>query len=186
MLKYIPNLITILRFALVPIVCLTAFYGFKNADIDLQIISCALLLLAIISDFLDGFLARILNAESEFGRCFDNIADKVLNITLICTLLSLQKIWIFPALIVVFREIFVSALREYAAISGRRIGVDMFGKIKTTFQFFGLFLILNTDIFIRYFGIDIYNFGNYIFYISAILSLLSCIIYILKYFSKNV
>ena len=180
MLKYIPNLITILRFLMFPAICSSVFYGFRDGNMALQIAGSVLFAVAMISDFLDGFLARIWKVESEFGRCFDNIADKVLNISLICTLLALQRIPLIPSLMVIFREIFISALREYAAVNGARIAVDMLGKVKTTFQFIGLFLIINVNLFDLNFSL--YKAGNYIFYASAALSLLSCVIYIRKYF----
>ena len=70
--KNIPNYITIFRFTLVPIIC----YLITMKTFIFAIIATWLFLLACISDFLDGYLARKLNSESEFGRCFDNIADK--------------------------------------------------------------------------------------------------------------
>lgn len=179
MIKHIPNCITILRFLLAPIICAIVFYGFCNNNITYQWIGSFLFIIAAISDFLDGFLARKLNIESQFGKCFDNIADKVLNTSLVCTLLYIHKIWLVPSLMMIFREIIISAFREYVALQGEKMDVDIYGKVKTTLQFIGLIFIINANT-LEFDG-NFVGIGNIIFYISAILSLISGLMYILKY-----
>jgi len=176
--KNIPNYITIFRFTLVPIIC----YLITMKTFIFAIIATWLFLLACISDFLDGYLARKLNSESEFGRCFDNIADKVLNICIICVLLFFHKIWLLPSLLVIAREVLISSFREYAALNcNKRINVDIFGKAKTTFQFIALLiLIIPKHNYLNFYYLNL--LGNIIFSVSASLSIISAFLYLFKHF----
>ncbi|QED23136.1 CDP-diacylglycerol--glycerol-3-phosphate 3-phosphatidyltransferase [Candidatus Deianiraea vastatrix] len=174
----IPNYITISRFILIPVICFCI--------INPSLFSFAWLFFSIacISDFLDGYLARKFKAESEFGKCFDNIADKVLNICIIAILIWHRKIWLIPSLLVISREVLVPSFREYVALNSKqRLNVDMFGKVKTTFQFIALYVLIMPINDIH--GFNLNYIGNLIFLFSAILSVLSCFMYIYKYLDRK-
>lgn len=179
-MKYIPNYITCFRFLLVPLVC----YFILHECYCMQLLGLIFFTIAAVSDFVDGYLARRMKCESKFGECFDNIADKVLNISVICSLLALNEIWLVPSIAVIAREITISAIREYSILHGTQIKVNFFGKVKTTFQFIGIFLLLypvSHDTYVQLIHIS----GNMIFTISAILSILSGGIYIKRCFFFN-
>jgi len=186
-LNTIPNIMTISRLVLIPFVCYFIIAGMENdSDLDL-LIADLLFSIGAITDFLDGYLARQLKIESNFGKCFDNIADKMLNVAIICILLSCHKIWLIPGLVVILREVFMSAMREYAAMNKREISIEMSGKIKTTLQFLAIIMIvLPRDVFLsnwieNYFG-DLMYCGNVLFLISTILTVYTGIKYTYTYF----
>ena len=121
--------------------------------------------LACISDFLDGYLARRFELESSFGRFLDPIADKILVVSVIFILVSnnvIKGIFIYPALIIVIREILVSGLRDFFAHSTETLLVTNLSKWKTLIQMFSLgFLIVSNDfvtnyiLYIGYFGLTV-------------------------------
>jgi CDP-diacylglycerol--glycerol-3-phosphate 3-phosphatidyltransferase len=182
MIKHLPNAITIFRFALIPVIS-TMMLSSKsqNSFIGLSI-PCVLFIIAAISDFLDGFLARKLNAESKFGIFFDNIADKLLNISLICILIKNGGIWLVPAIIAISREILISSLREYMALNlSVKVPVDIYGKIKTAMQFIALAIIIQAC----FSGSQMQNLiGNAVFTISVIISVISAVLYTSVFFKK--
>lgn len=180
----LPNLITISRFVLIPFICYLAYYGIKCELDSFVLISVTLFSLAAIGDFFDGYLARKMNLESEFGKCFDNIADKLLNIAVVCILISVHKIWLIFGIITILREIMISAVREYSALLGKRIIIEMLGKIKTTLQFLSIIIILISQMnFLNFLDLRaFYVLGNLIFSLSSILSLVSGFNYTRKCF----
>ena len=123
-------------------------------------LSLSLYFLACISDFFDGYLARKLEIESNFGRFLDPIADKILIVSIIFILVAQSKInglFIYPALIIVLREILVSGLRDFFSHSSESLIVTKLSKWKTLIQMFSLgFLIVSdnfTSLFILYTGL---------------------------------
>ena len=139
----IPNLITILRIALVPVFAV----AFVLPSDAWQIVAFVVFVIAGVSDFFDGFAARKLNQGSDFGRMLDPIADKILvgvalmmlvwkgsveEFALAPNLSSLLRL--VPALIILAREILVSGLREFLAGVSVSVPVTFLAKIKTTIQ----------------------------------------------------
>ncbi len=141
----IPNILTLLRILIIPIIIIfleidTKFYSW---------LALSLYVLACISDFLDGYLARKFELESSFGRFLDPIADKILVVSVIFILISngiIQGIFVYPALIIVIREILVSGLRDFFAHSTETLLVTNLSKWKTLIQMFSLgFLMVSND-----------------------------------------
>lgn len=141
MIKSIPNILTISRIIVIPLI-IGSFYIEKSL---VSWVAASLFVLASITDFLDGYLARAWSVQSSFGRFLDPIADKLLVVSVILMLVYSDTIvgWqIFPAIAIVCREILVSGLREFLAELNVSIPVSRLGKIKTAFQMLALFALL--------------------------------------------
>jgi CDP-diacylglycerol--glycerol-3-phosphate 3-phosphatidyltransferase/cardiolipin synthase len=169
----IPNLLTWLRILLIP-VFVTAFY---LSDDTLSphlknLISTSVFLLAAITDWLDGYLARKLDQGSAFGAFLDPVADKLMVAAALIVLVKLGRADAIIAFIIIGREITISALREWMAKVGasKSIAVSMLGKIKTTFQMIAILLLLYHE---RLMGIDCQMIGSLLLYIAALLTLWS-------------
>lgn len=143
----IPNLLTLFRILLIPaIVCMyyapTFFDGLENAHIW----AFVFFVLAAVTDWFDGYLARKLNQSTPFGALLDPLADKLMVAVVLVVLVDkFDSVWItIPAAVIVMREILVSGLREWMAELGERakVKVSWVGKFKTTFQMIGLALLL--------------------------------------------
>jgi len=133
MLTTLPNLLTLSRIAAIPLVIVTFYlpppYG--------PWIGCGLFALAGFTDWLDGRLARLWKQQSELGRFLDPIADKLLVAAILFMLAALQRIselTIFPALVILSREILVSGLREHLAGLKVRVPSSRLAKWKTGIQ----------------------------------------------------
>jgi len=140
----IPNLLTMIRIWSIPFIVFMMFFD-KIADkADKPIwawIGVGLFVLAGITDYLDGYLARHLNQLSRFGRVLDPIADKLLVGSILIMLAwqgKLDSIMIFPAVIILCREILVSGLREFLAEIQVGCPVTKLAKWKTTCQMIAL------------------------------------------------
>ncbi len=134
MLNNIPNLITLTRLFLVP--CLVLFYSLPF--LWAKWLAAVLFFIAVMTDWLDGFLARRLNQQSRFGAFLDPVADKLLIASgLILLIPNHPGFWFrIATLIIVGREILISALREWMALSSASnvTAVKNIGKLKTVFQ----------------------------------------------------
>ncbi len=138
----IPNIITIMRIFLIP-VFVVCFY-LPVAHVDL--ITAGVFFFAGFTDWLDGFLARKLNQTSRFGAFLDPVADKlIVAVALVLIVGDFGSIWVtIPAVIIVGREIMISALREWMAEIGKRanVAVSQVGKLKTALQMFAILILL--------------------------------------------
>jgi CDP-diacylglycerol--glycerol-3-phosphate 3-phosphatidyltransferase len=149
----LPNLLTwarilagLLVFALLAAASLWG--GEDNPDMqwNLMLAAIVVFLLGAVTDFLDGFLARKLHAETPWGATLDPIADKILVTGTILGLFALNDVYVkaiaIPSAIILFREFTVAGLREAAATRGKRLPVTFLAKWKTTAQLFALALEL--------------------------------------------
>ncbi len=169
----IPNLLTWLRILLIP-VFVTAFY---LSDDTLSphlknLLSTGVFLLAAVTDWLDGYLARKLNQSSAFGAFLDPVADKLMVAAALIVLVKLGRADAILAFIIIGREITISALREWMAKVGesRSVAVSMLGKVKTTFQMISIILLLYHEYLL---GIDCQLLGSLLLYLAALLTLWS-------------
>jgi cardiolipin synthase len=144
MLTTLPNLLTLSRIAAIPLVIVTFYlpapYG--------PWIGCALFALAGFTDWLDGRLARLWKQQSELGRFLDPIADKLLVAAILFMLAALQRVsapTIFPALVILGREILVSGLREHLAVLKVRVPSSRLAKWKTGLQMGAIGVLLVGD-----------------------------------------
>lgn len=167
----IPNTITSLRLVLIPV-----FIGvFTLEQAWAPAAATFIFWLASISDWFDGYLARKLNQQSKLGAFLDPLADKLMVIAALVILIARHpdSIWILiSSLIIIGRELTVSALREWMAMQGKDgvVAVAFIGKAKTAAQMFALlFLIYENDLF----GLPTFIFGEGLLVWAAILTLLS-------------
>lgn len=138
----IPNILTLLRLVLIPVLVVTFYLPYSWAPLVAGMVFC----LAGITDYFDGMLARKLGQTSRFGAFLDPVADKVIVATaLILITEHYASIWItIPALTMIAREIIISALREWMAEIGKRssVAVSWVGKVKTMSQMFALWVLI--------------------------------------------
>lgn len=171
----IPNWLTVFRIALIPVFVVIFYLPFQWSRWATAIIFAV----AAITDYLDGLLARILRQTSPFGAFLDPVADKLM-VSVALLLLVGQSGALFitiPALVIVSREIIISALREWMAEMGKRasVAVSLVGKIKTAIQMIALILLLAYPASENFF----FNFLGYILlYIAVALTLWSMVVYL--------
>ena len=141
----VPNILTISRILLIPIIIMSLIglrFGFDGLSNKTLIYSC--LVYAFVSDFLDGYIARRWKLESGFGRMIDPIADKLLVAGCLisyCIIVQGNMIVLIPAIIIIFRDILVSGIREYASNSGILLPPTKLAKWKTAFEFLAIILL---------------------------------------------
>ena len=126
------NLTTFSRVAMIPVIIGLYFSGLEYG----QWMAALVFIIASVTDWLDGYLARKLKQTSEFGAFLDPVADKVLVVIVLIMLVSVYSSLLLATSIIIAREVLVSALREWMASRGQRntVAVAMSGKIKTTVQ----------------------------------------------------
>jgi len=147
MLKSIPNMMTVLRLLVAPLVAILIWID----DVERGYLAALILfLLASISDFLDGWMARRMRIVSTFGAMLDPIADKVLiGVCLLALARVTEDGWLFflPALVIMTREFLISGLREFMAAKQVNIPVSYLAKWKTTLQLVAIGLFLAVPVF---------------------------------------
>jgi cardiolipin synthase len=169
----IPNLLTWLRILLIPLF-LVIFY-FPDAWLspsEKNLTAAVMFAVAAITDWLDGYLARSLNQTSAFGAFLDPVADKLMVAAALIVLVGEGRVLPFIAVIIIGREIAISALREWMAKIGRSrsVAVSFLGKVKTTCQMIAIVLLLYHD---RLLGLSAQAVGTVLIYVAALLTLWS-------------
>ena len=153
----IPNILTVLRLLAAPgLVVMFMYFSRPWADLFALI----LFVLAAVTDWFDGFLARTWNQQSRFGAMLDPIADKVMVMIALFVITGFQgmdPLIVFPATIIVFREVFVSGLREFLGADAGKLAVTKLAKWKTTVQMIAIATLFSTGVFEHYFGM--HSFG---------------------------
>ncbi|MDC3084530.1 CDP-diacylglycerol--glycerol-3-phosphate 3-phosphatidyltransferase [Gammaproteobacteria bacterium] len=172
----IPNLITYARLLSIPFIIIFYLSGIYT----LQLLAFIIFILASISDFLDGYLARKLNQTSILGKILDPIADKLLVILVFMMFINSDLLNIFTSigiLIITAREIIVMTMREITAHQGIMIDVIKLSKLKTTLQFISLAMLFLVSL-TRNSNLQILNLTNFFIVLTAIVSLISLIMYV--------
>ncbi|MBU41552.1 CDP-diacylglycerol--glycerol-3-phosphate 3-phosphatidyltransferase [Marinobacterium litorale] len=138
----IPNILTLLRILMIPVFVLVYYLPIPYASL----ISAAIFGLAALTDWFDGYLARRLDQASPFGAFLDPVADKLMVAAALVVLVeTFAEPWVtVPAVVIIGREIVISALREWMAELGKRasVAVSTIGKIKTTLQMVSIIALL--------------------------------------------
>lgn len=175
----LPNILTYLRILVIPIFLFVYYLPYKWVPL-----ACTtMFVVAAITDWLDGYLARRLNQTSRFGAFLDPVADKLMVAVVLVAIVDTnptkyEGLYIaVPAAIIIGREITISALREWMAELGERakVAVSMVGKVKTTVQMVALgFLIYAKPLF----GLPIADIGLVLLMISAVLTMWSMVVYL--------
>ena len=173
----VPNLLTWLRIVLIPLF-VGIFYFEKSwvSEPNQNLVATIIFTLAAVTDWLDGWLARRLNQTSSFGAFLDPVADKLMVAAALIILVQLDRVDAIVSLIIIGREITISALREWMARIGeaRSVAVSMVGKVKTGFQMTAIPLLLYYDTLP---GFDPFFVGTLLIYVAAVLTLLSMLYY---------
>lgn len=137
--RNIPNYLTMLRMLAIPVIVIS-FY-FEDSAIAHQV-GCVIFLLASVTDFLDGYIARKYNLISSFGKMFDPIADKVLIGCVLVMLVKMNRVGEIPCLMILTREFVVAGLREFLAQVHVSVPVSNLAKIKTFIQMLSLAILI--------------------------------------------
>lgn len=172
----LPNILSLLRIALIPILVGFYFLPYESASIWATIIFAV----ASITDWLDGYLARKYNQISAFGAFLDPVADKLVVAVALLLILYRTPEWyvLIPVIIIISREITISALREWMAEAGQRntVKVSYAGKLKTSFQMLAIgFLIFHNSLW----GLPIFDIGIALLYIASLLTISSMCSYLI-------
>ncbi len=174
----IPTILTWTRIVAIPLIVGVFYLGLEP---HLQnLVATVMFVIFALTDWLDGFLARKLNQTSSFGAFLDPVADKFLVCASLLVLVHLHRADVFVALIIIGREIAISALREWMARIGaaKSVAVHMLGKIKTTVQMIAIpFLLFDGKLFGM---IDTGAWGAWLIWLSAILTVWSMVYYLQK------
>ncbi|MAO39033.1 CDP-diacylglycerol--glycerol-3-phosphate 3-phosphatidyltransferase [Pseudohongiella sp. SYSU M77423] len=169
------NLVTMSRVLLVPVIVMVYYSGQPWS----QLAAAVLFTVASLSDWLDGYLARRLNQTSAFGAFLDPVADKLLVVmALVLLTANFPSPWfVLPTAVIIGREVFISALREWMASRNQRdaVAVAYVGKLKTTVQMIAIIVLLAYSPEYPYWLLQI---GYGLIYLAAALSLWSMVIYV--------
>jgi cardiolipin synthase len=174
----LPNLLTWLRILMIPLVIGVFYFPEHWLSPQAQNLTAALLFTgAALTDWLDGYLARRLNQTSAFGAFLDPVADKLMVAAALIMLVQINRVNAVVAVIIIGREIAISALREWMAKlgQGRSLAVNFLGKVKTGFQMVAIPLLLHHA---PIAGFDVGLAGVVLIHVAAALTLISMLYYL--------
>lgn len=176
----LPNRLTMFRIILIPIILLSLYLNLSSdtwvlANIKLlNYVAAWTFVAASITDFFDGHIARKKNIVTVFGSFLDPIADKFLVISSLIMLLALGRVNVLIVLILVLREMYITALRLLAMEKGLSVPVGTLGKWKTAVQMVGVPLLMAND---KPWGLDMPLLGTIAIYLASLFSLYSALEY---------
>ena len=156
-----PNKLTTLRVILVPFFIL-AFYIELKANKNALIIATIIFVIASITDFFDGYLARKYNLVTDFGKFVDPLADKILVAAALICLVQASRVEAWMVVLIISREYAISILRAIAASSGMVLAASKGGKLKTATQMIAIIMLMLAI-----------PFANYVMYVAVILTFYS-------------
>jgi CDP-diacylglycerol--glycerol-3-phosphate 3-phosphatidyltransferase len=172
----VPTLLTWARIVAIPLI--VGVFELPLDGATRNLIATALFIIVALTDWADGYLARRLNQTPSFGAFLDPVADKFLVCAALLILVQLERADALVALVIIGREIAISALREWMAQIGasRSVAVHMIGKVKTTVQMVAIpFLLYDGRLFDL---IDTRLWGTVLIYLAAVLTIWSMIYYL--------
>ncbi|MEA9358523.1 CDP-diacylglycerol--glycerol-3-phosphate 3-phosphatidyltransferase [Bacteriovorax sp. PP10] len=172
----LPNRLTMFRVVLIPIIIFSMYavqvqYDWALAHTKLlNYVAAWTFVAASITDFLDGFIARKKNIVTVFGSFLDPIADKFLVISALIMLQAMNRVHVLVVLILVLREMYITALRLLAMEKGISVPVGTLGKWKTATQMVGIPFLMANDVFL---GVNMTMLGTVLIFLASIFSLYS-------------
>ena len=174
----IPTILTWTRIVAIPLI-IGVFYVWPDRTVS-NLIATVMFVVFALTDWLDGYLARKLNQTSSFGAFLDPVADKFLVCASLLVLVHLQRTDVFVALIIIGREIAISALREWMAMIGatKSVAVHMVGKLKTTVQMVAIPFLLYDGVLLGL--LDTRAWGTVLIWVAAVLTVWSMVYYLQK------
>ena len=169
----LPNVLTLSRIVMIPL-----FVAVFYLPVDWRYVaSAAIFAIAGVTDWLDGYLARKLDQSTPFGAFLDPVADKLMVAVALTVLIEehASLVLTIPAMVIIGREIVISALREWMAEMGSRasVAVSYIGKVKTTAQMVAIVMLLAVPP-----GLQFSHLGTALLYVAAILTLWSMVLYL--------
>ncbi|WP_234263117.1 CDP-diacylglycerol--glycerol-3-phosphate 3-phosphatidyltransferase [Hydrogenophaga sp. NFH-34] len=175
----LPTLLTWARIVAIPLIIGVFYWEGLNAA-QQNLLATVLFVVFALTDWADGYLARKLNQTSAFGAFLDPVADKFLVCASLLVLVHLDRANVFVALIIIGREIAISALREWMAIIGatKSVAVHMIGKLKTTVQMVAIPFLLFNGVLLGV--VDTRVWGTWLIWASAVLTVWSMVYYLRK------
>lgn len=198
----LPNKLSLLRIILIPITLLfmlpIKIYGFEPASWNAfisehgMLIAAIIFILASLTDFFDGQIARRRNLITDLGKFLDSLADKVLIVSVLLAFIALGRISAWFVFIIVLREFMISGIRMIASAKGVVMAAKMIGKVKTTTQMIAVIYLMFEPTLLKIFGMDshyplqtcpITIAGDVLFLISVIMTVISGLDYLIK--NKN-
>ena len=174
----LPTLLTWARIVAIPLI--VGVFHLPVVEADRNLIATVLFVVVALTDWADGYLARRLNMTSSFGAFLDPVADKFLVCAALLVLVEMARVQSLVALVIIGREIAISALREWMAQIGasKSVAVHMLGKWKTTMQMVAIPFLLFDGLL---FGvIDTHLWGTVLLVIAAVLTIWSMVYYLQK------
>ena len=176
----VPNVLTLLRIALIPV-----FVGVYYIDWQYShVLAAAIFASAAITDWIDGYLARRMGLVTSFGAFLDPVADKLIVVVALIMLVETHGgVWLaVPAMVIIGREIVISALREWMSTigSGKYVAVSFLGKVKTWAQMIAVVVLLLAQPEQR----ELFALGYLALYIAAVLTLWTMISYLQQAWPK--
>jgi CDP-diacylglycerol--glycerol-3-phosphate 3-phosphatidyltransferase len=172
----LPNLISLARIALIPVVLVCI----DNYSRGLSVISCLVFLVAAVSDFLDGYLARRLGLVTVVGKFLDPLADKLIVLSVLVMLVAKGRAPAWLVIVLMSRELAITGLRAIASQQGLVIAAGAGGKAKTALQLVGIaFLLVHFpyELLLFHYTLDFHQVGTYLLYLSLVMSVLSALEY---------
>jgi cardiolipin synthase (CMP-forming) len=174
----LPNILTWARILAIPLLVAVFYLPMGLSDEERNLFTTVIFVVAAVTDWVDGWLARKWNQTSPFGAFLDPVADKLMVCTALVALIELGRLDPIIGLIIIGREITISALREWMASVGARssVAVNWMGKAKTIAQMVAIpFLLYHGPLF----GvIDTAWWGHILVWIAAILTVISMVVYL--------
>lgn len=174
----LPTLLTWARIVAIPLI--VGVFHLPLIQADRNLVATVLFVVVALTDWADGYLARRLNMTSAFGAFLDPVADKILVCAALLVLVEMDRVQSLVALVIIGREIAISALREWMAQIGasRSVAVHRLGKVKTVAQMIAIpFLLFNGVLFG---AVDTHLWGTGLLYVAAVLTIWSMVYYLQK------
>jgi CDP-diacylglycerol--glycerol-3-phosphate 3-phosphatidyltransferase len=163
----VPNALTLFRILLVPVLVVALLDTTPNGDL----VAAIVFVVAAITDGLDGYIARSRKSVTTFGKVMDPIADKLLIAAALITLVSLERVEPWLAMVIIAREFAVSGLRIAAGQQGLVIPASRLGKLKTLFQIVAILAVIATDAW----------WSHALLYVAAVITIVSGADYFLNF-----
>jgi CDP-diacylglycerol--glycerol-3-phosphate 3-phosphatidyltransferase len=174
----LPNLLTLFRIALVPLMVVAFYLPYQG----MNLLAAGLFVAGAVTDWLDGWIARRYALTSAFGAFLDPVADKIAVVVALFLIVQADPtpLMAIVAAIIVGREVTISALREWMAEIGQRmrVGVAALGKIKTIVQMVAISVLLFQHPNFPLLPLPLYEFGRWLLVAAAVLTLWSAVLYL--------
>lgn len=175
----LPNTLTVIRMLMIPVLVVVMRDDPTHLD---NVVSCTIFVVAMLTDIVDGYLARKWNLVSPVGAYLDPMADKLMTATALIMLIPLGRVGPVLVSILLCRELAITGLRGIASQEGILLPADTLGKVKTAYQSAGIGMLLYHDVLL---GIDTHSAGVVTLWIGAIFAIISAGDYFIKFFKAT-